>query len=212
MMNKTCPDFWSQSPWLDASKPNIYLEEFKHAKYEEPNAYFKPIEPFRWIFQNKGEDLFLRGLARLAPMFPVIAYKGGVAGWLSPPPSGFGNAIYIVMGHDASGVMRLAGGNYFTEPNGRSGSLLNSSEFFEQFENGDSRKRFQLLKDSIEMSICADDEALMHSVRRECEHFHTMPVYVSVLTESGSIFHACKAVIEGEKPADFSYEFIGEIK
>jgi hypothetical protein len=39
-----------------------------------------------------------------------------------------------------------------------------------------------------------------------------MAIYITVLTDPGSMFHAGKAVVEGVKPADFSYEFFGEIK
>jgi hypothetical protein len=39
-----------------------------------------------------------------------------------------------------------------------------------------------------------------------------MPVFITVLTTEGSMFHAGKAVIDGVKPADCSYEFFGEIK
>jgi hypothetical protein len=50
------------------------------------------------------------------------------------------------------------------------------------------------------------------NIRRECEQFHTTAIHITALTDSGSLFHAGKAVIEGVKPADFSHEFFGEIK
>jgi hypothetical protein len=39
-----------------------------------------------------------------------------------------------------------------------------------------------------------------------------MGIYITVLTVGGSLFHAGKAVIEGSKTADFSYEHFGEVK
>jgi hypothetical protein len=38
-----------------------------------------------------------------------------------------------------------------------------------------------------------------------------MGIYITVLTAGGVLFHAGKAVIEGDRPADFSYEHLGEI-
>jgi hypothetical protein len=175
-------------------------------------AYFTPIEPYQWIYQNNGENLFFKGLARLAPMFELHAYHGQVAVWISPPPSGLGNAIYLVMGHDKDQQLRMVGGNYFTEPKPQEGSATSGSEFFAQYDQADQRGQLQLVKDTVEASIQSEYAGLLLNIQRECEHFHTMAIYVTVLTDPGSMFHAAKAVIEGVKPADFSYEFFGEIK
>ena len=201
-----------QSPWLDRTKPNLFNDEFQLARENLPGEYFKPIEPYRWIFQNNGENLFFKGLARLAPMFPVVAYHGQVAVWTSPPPSGLGNAIYLVMGHDKDQQLRLVGGNYFTEPRQHSGSTVSGAAFFAQYDQADQYSQLQLVKKTVEASIQIEDASLLLNIRRECEHFHTMAIYITVLTDPGSMFHAGKAVIEGVKPADFSYEFFGEIK
>ncbi len=201
-----------QSPWLDNTKPNLFRDEFQLARENLPGEYFTPIEPYRWIFQSNGENLFFKGLARLAPMFALHAYRGQVAVWTSPPPSGRGNAIYLVMGHDKDQQLRLVGGNYFTEPKQQSGSVVSGASFFEKYDQADQRSQIQLVKDTVETSIQPEDASLLLDIRRECEHFHTMAIYITVLTDPGSMFHAGKAVIEGVKPADFSYEFFGEIK
>lgn len=201
-----------QSPWLDHTKPNLFRDEFQFARENLPGEYFTPIEPYRWIFQNNGENLFFKGLARLAPMFPVVAYHGQVAVWTSPPPSGLGNAIYLVMGHDKDQQLRLVGGNYFTEPKQQSGSTVPGGAFFAQYDQADLRGQRQLVKDTVEASIQPADASLLMNIRRECEHVHTMAIYITVVTDTGSMFHAGKAVIEGVRPADFSYEFFGEIK
>mgnify|MGYP000013349998 CR=1 FL=1 len=206
------PTWAVNSPWQDPTKPNLFRDEFQLARENIPGEYFTPIEPYRWIFQNNGENLFFNGLARLAPMFALHAYHGQVAVWTSPPPSGLGNAIYFVMGHDKDQQLRLVGGNYFTEPKPQSGPTTTGSEFFAQYDQADLRGQRQLVKDTVEASIKAEYAGLLLNIRRECEHFHTMAIYITVLTDQGSMFHAGKAVIEGVKPADFSYEFFGEIK
>lgn len=202
----------TQSPWLDSNKSNLFRNEFQLAKEKLPGAYFTPLGPYKWIYENKGDHLFFRSLARLAPMFPVLTYHGQVAVWTSPPPSGLGNAIYIVMGHDKDGLLRMVSGNYFTKPKQQHGPSLAGAAFFAQYDQVDQRGQLQLVKDTVQKSIQPGDKDLLINIRRECEHFHTMAIYITVLTDTGSLFHAGKAVVEGVKPADFSYEFFGEIK
>ena len=208
-----------QSPWLDHTKTNFFRDEFQliddlkiDSWLEEASSYYKPIELYRWIDQNKGKTKFFEGLARYAPMFPLHAYHEQVAVWTSPPPSGFGNAIYMVMGHDKSRQLRLVGGNYFTEPKNKSGTAVSGASFFKQYDQANQFDQIQLVKATVEASIQPEDASLVLHIRRECEHFHTMAIYITVLTDPGSMFHAAKAVIEGVRPADFSYEFFGEIK
>ena len=118
----------------------------------------------------------------------------------------------MVFGHDSTGQLRLVGGNYFTEPRMQSGTPLPSFEFFKRFDNSNNREKQDLVSDVITQSISGRDVELLRSVSRECEHFHTMPIYVVALTGNGALFHASKAVIEGENPVDFSLEYFGEIK
>jgi len=202
----------TNSPWLDSTKTNLYRDEFQLAKENLPGAYFTPLEPYRWIFQQNGDQLFFRALAQLAPMFPLRGYHNQIAVWTSPPPSGRGNAIYIVMGQDKNSQLRLVGGNYFTEPKSESGSPLDSESFFNLYDQINERDKQQLVRETVKRSIKTEDASLLSNIVRECEHFHTMAIYITALTATGSLFHAGKAVIEGVNPADFSYEFFGEIK
>ncbi len=210
------------NPWLDPDNRNLFKDEFALVKdlkidpwLEQAGCQFEPIEVYRWIEHHQGESLFFKALARLAPMFPVYAYHGHVASWISPPPSGWGNAIYIVAGHDAGGSLRLVGGNYFTAITrrcGNSGLTISSSAFFASYDAAKPTEQKRLICDVVSESVSRQDEPLIRNVIRECEHFHTMPIFLTALTNSGSLFHMAKAVIEGVRPADFSFEFLGEIK
>ena len=206
------PGWIGRSPWLDPSKSNLFKDEFQIARENLPYEQFKPLEIYAWIERHGGESLFFRGLARNAPMFPLLAYHGQVALWISPPPSGHGNAIFMVMGHDMAGTLRLVGGNFFTEPKPFKGSPVTSADFFAQYDSGNERAQQSLVRETVMASISPEHLDLLRSVSRECEHFHTMAIYLAVLTKEGCLFHAAKAVIEGNKPADFSYEHFGEIK
>lgn len=208
----TTPTWVTKSPWLDSTKKNLFKDEFQLAEENLPGAYYTPLDVYRWIYENHGVILFFKALAHYAPMFSVIAYNGLVASWNSPPPSGLGNAIYMIMGHDKTGTLRIVGGNYFTEPTLKTGEPLVDTDFFTQYDSTDNRGQQQLVLETVSKSISLEDKSLLLSIRRECEHFHTMAIYITVLTSEGSLFHAAKAVIEGDKPADFSYEWFGEIK
>ena len=205
------PSWVNNSPWLDKLKPNLFQYELRIAKENSPFPGFRPEPIYRWIHLNGAGSIFFRALARYAPMFPVLAYHGQVASWISPPPSGLGNVIFIVIGHDHLGKLRLIGGNYFSFPRPKHGEVPNSSDFFTQYDEADRYVRQHLVTEVIEKSA-ADDHELLRSVLSECEHFHTMPICIVALTKRGPLFHAAKAVIEGVKPADFSYEYFGEIK
>jgi hypothetical protein len=200
------------SPWLDPKKSNIFKYEFELARENVSDEEFRPLPIYQWIHQHGGEPLFFKGLAVFAPMRPLVGYHGQVTVWLSPHPSGYGNAIYMVFGHDSTGQLRLVGGNYFSEPTGAAGSPLADADFFNKFDHASTYAQQTLVMDAIRQSISLEDKPLLRRISRECEHFHTMPIYVTALTPQGSLFHASKAVIEGDHPADFSFEFFGEVR
>lgn len=220
-MKKPLPEpIWvTKSPWLDSTKKNLFKDEFILIKdlkidpwLEQTSSYFKPLNIYKWIEKHHGVPLFFKGLARYAPMFSVFAYNGRVALWISPPPSGYGNAIYMVMGHDKTETLRLVGGNYFIEPRFEQGEPLIDTDFFAKYDKSDDRDKQRLVQNTVAQSISSEDKVFLQDISRQCANFHTMAIYITVLTSEGSLFHATKAVIEGDKPADFSYEWFGEIK
>lgn len=204
------PCWVNNSPWLDKAKTNLFRDEFQIAKEDLPYPGYRPLSIYNWIYRNGGVSIFFRALARYAPMFPVFSYHGQIASWISPPPSGSGNIIFIVMGHDQFGKLRLVGGNHSICIRPSGGEVPNSPDFFRHYDEADSCVRQRLVTEVIEKSAKGCHE-ILGTVRRECEHFHTMPICVVALTKRGPLFHAAKAVIEGVKPADFSFEYFGEI-
>ena len=213
------PTWAEESPWLDETTRTLFRDEFRliadikvQPEILSWGSNYTPIPIYQWIYDKRAVDLFYRSLARFAPMFRVTAYKGQTAIWISPPPSGLGNAIYLVIGHDGNGKLRSVGGNFFTEPVSESGSALNSGTFFKQYDQVDQRTKQKLVRDTVQKSILPESVGLVENISSECAQVHTMAIYITALTEHGSLFHAGKAVIEGVRPADFSYEFFGEVK
>jgi hypothetical protein len=212
------PTWAKKSPWLDPMKTSPIGNEFRLIEdlkidtwLEQVDPYCKPLEIYRWIDLHDGKSLLFEGLASYAPLFPAKAYNG-VAAWISPPPAGFGNAVCMVMGHDKSGELRLVGGNNFVEPRCQSGSPSSSIDFFAKYDLCDDRNKQRLVFDTVSKSIDDDAQLLLLDVGRVCDHFSTMAVYLTVLTPESSWLHVFPAVIDGDRPADFSYEFFGEIK
>ena len=87
-----------KSPWLNKNNNNIFLDEISFVEDPVSNPYYKPMEIFKWICKHKAKKLLFNALALFAPLFPVVSYKGQISSWQSPPPSGLGNVIFIIIG------------------------------------------------------------------------------------------------------------------
>ena len=209
----------SQSPWLDPSKSNMFRDEFQlieniklQPEIQNENPYFEPLEIFKWIYKNNCVDKLFEILAALAPMFPVVAYKGKAASWISPPPSGSGNVVWIVIGRDKSRRLRVCGTNRCFKPWITSDTELSAIKFFEQYDlTTTDREKEELLSKVFSISYGQIDKELIRCVTRRCDIYNTMPIFITVLASKGSISQVTEAVIQGDYPADFSYEFTGEI-
>lgn len=202
-----------KSPWINASKTNLVRDEFQLAKENLPGGYFQPLQVYKAIHQLGGEDLLYRGLAKLAPLSPLVSYHGDVSVWLSPPLSGMGNTVFIVMGRDSKGKLRLVGGNWYSEPKQRTGTNLTSVEFFESLDGKTPDEQRKLVKDMIEFSIQEADEGYLNNLDSYCEYFNTMPIYLVLLDSktSDALFQGFPAVVQGDRPSDMSQEYFGEI-
>lgn len=207
----TPPSSAKLSPWLDPNKANLFQYEFQLVRENSTEESLKPLDIYSWISYHGGEQLLFRALARFAPMRPLFGYRGRATVWLSPHPAGFGNAIHMVFGHDATGRLRVVGGNLFNEPMREVGLPLHDVEFFKRFDHESRSGKQRLVMETARRSISATDTALLRDISRQCALYRTMPIYTTVLTPQGALFHAATAVIEGDHPTDFSYEHFGEI-
>jgi len=213
------PSWTSKSPWLDPTKSNMFRVEFqliedikKQPEIQNGHPYFKPLEIFKWIYKNNGVDKLFEALAKLAPMYPVVAYKGKVASWISPPPSGSCNVIWIVIGRDKSKRLRVCGTNICFKPWVTSDIELSDIEFFEEYDSTTTdREKEQLLSKVFSIAYKQIGKENIRYVVRNCDIYNSMPIFITVLTSKGSIYQVTEAVIQGGYPSDFSYEFTGEI-
>jgi hypothetical protein len=129
--------------------------------------------------------------------------------WLSPPPSGSGNAVFIIIGRDISGKIRSVGGNYFNS-DVSSGSC--SSNFWGDYDNSDTElSKRNLLSEMIGFYKQYYPCENIREVERIADFSCSMPIYLLVLDKSNGHMAVAPAMVRGYDPADFSYETLGEV-
>ena len=200
------------SPWLRANAESVLHYELELAQENSDHPGYRPLEIFKWIEDNNAKEVLFRALAKLAPMFPVRAYRGDIAAWTSPPPSGAGTKIFLVVGNTKGNKIRAVGGNYFNRPTPKSFENTSSQAFFSRFDiERHDRDKYRLIAETIEKSIAVLEPGEQFHCEIECERFHTMPLYLVILAENKTFAIATPVVIQGERPTDFSFEFCGEL-
>ena len=202
----------NQSPWLDSTYNNLYRRELVLAQENLGLPGFKPTPLYEWIYANAASEDFFKGLAKLAPLFPVVGYNSVVSSWVSLPPSGQGNVVTIVMGKDSNNIVRLVGSNRLSLPRDPVHHLLSAPDFFAKYDNSSEYEQQNLVRDAIGSGLATFDSDIVRELERYCEFFNSMPIYIVILDGESSLFGCGPAVVEGFRQADFAYEFSGEIK
>lgn len=197
----------NNSKWLNDTYHNIVASEIEDVEYPIPS--FKPMKAFEWICKNHAKKLLFKSLSEFAPLFPVNSYRGEVSAYLSPPPSGSGNAVFIIMGKDKLGKIRATGGNYF---NSSSKANLYSKDFWTDYDNcKNDQSKLGLISGMIgfhKKNYPAED---INDTERIAEYVRTMPIYLLILDNQIGHMAVFPAIAWGKHPCDFSYEKLGEV-
>ena len=201
-----------KSPWLDHRNHNLFLDEISFVEDPVPDLY-QPNETFVWICKNKAKGLLFKALAEFAPLFPVHSYHNEISTWLSPPPSGVGNAVFIVIGKDRSGKLRAAGGNYFNS--NFKGCFIDdrcTDNFWNDYDKCKSQtEKYHLIDDVISFHQKSSNKRDISETEFIADLVCTMPIYLLVLENNNGHMAITPAVVKGCDPADFSYEKLVEI-
>jgi len=203
----------SKSPWLDHRYNNIFLDEISLVEDPIPGIDNRPMEAFVWIRENKAKELLFNALADLVPIFPVRSYHNEVSSWLSPPPSGCANAVFIVIGKDSKGSLRYAGGNYFNS-NFKDCFIDDrcTDDFWNDYDKCKSRReKYHLIDDAISFHQKSSNKRDISETEFIADLVCTMPIYLLVLDNNNGHMAITPAVVKGFDPADFSYEKLVEI-
>ena len=201
----------NKSPWLDQKFSNIFSDEISLVEDPIPGIGNRPMEVFEWICKNNAKDLLFKSLAELVPLFPVYSYHGEISSWLSPPPSGSGNAVFIIIGKDTRGQVRSIGGNYF---NSDVKEDTRTEDFWGKLDKCKSqRDKHYLISHTVGFNLKYHSYSFKDSeTERMADLACTMPIYVLVIDESGiGRLAIAPAFVKGFGPADFSYESLKEV-
>jgi hypothetical protein len=200
----------SKSIWQDHKFSNLILDEISFVEDPIPGEQNKPMEAFKWICENNAKDLLFKSLAEFAPLFPVVSYQGEISSWQSPPPSGSGNAVFILIGKDSLGNLRSVGGNYF---NSDVSASKCSSNFWYDYDHSESdSSRLDLLSDMFGYYKQYYPYENIREIERMADFSCSMPIYILVLDNDIGHMAVAPAMVRGYGPADFSYEKIKEVR
>jgi hypothetical protein len=177
------------SPWLDSTYNNLYRRELVLAQENLGLPVFKPEPLYEWIHANAASENLFKGLAKLAPLFPVVGYNSVVSSWV-----------------------RVVGSNRLSLPRNPVQHLFSSLGFFAKYDNSNLDEQQKLIRDAIGAGLATFDSDIVRVLQRYCKFFNTMPIYIYILDGESPLFGCGPAVVEGFRQADFSYEFTGEIK
>ena len=200
------------SPWLDSTYNNLYRRELALAQENLGLPGFKPTPLYAWIHDNAASEAFFNGLAKLAPLFPVVGYNRVVSSWVSPPPSGQGNVVMVVLGKDSNNTVRVVGSNRLKLPRNPERHLHSAPDFFAKYDNSSEYEQQNLVRGAIGSGLATFDSDIVRELQRYCKLFNTMPIFIVILDGESQLFGCGPAVVEGFRQADFTYEFSGEIK
>ena len=200
----------STSPWQDPSLENLFRTELSFVSDPIDLPMYKSLTAFQWIHKTKTAGLLFRGLTKFAPLYPVISYKGEISSWLSPPPSGSGNTVLLILGKDRKCKARLVGTNYLNMP--QCNNNFTAINFFEDYDRATSRtEKESLIYNMISSQMTLDDLRNAKQVTYQAEVVRTMPIALLVLDGEKSYMAFSPAVVYGNYPSDMSLEFMGEI-
>jgi len=202
----------TNSPWLDPRYDNAFRREMALAAENSDFPGFQPEPAYVWLHKNGAEQHLLKALATLAPLFAVRSYHGEVSSWVSPPPSGGGNRTCLVVGKDAKQKVRIVGGNYFHSLNMSPHPDMQGTDFFRDYDAGNTDSKHTLVRQATANWSGKLPVAARRNLNLCCELANAMPIYITVLDDSAgkSLFAYGPALVDGLRPADFSYEYFGE--
>lgn len=202
------------SPWLDPRYDNVFRREMTLATENSDFPGFEPELAYVWLHKNGVERHLYKAVAKCAPLFPVRSYRGEVSSWVSPPPSGGGNRICLVVGKDKTGVTRIVGGNYFHSLDMPERPYVDGPAFFGAYDMGNARSNHELIRQATANWYGGLSFPASRNLDVCCELANAMPIYITVLDDllGKSLFAYGPALLDGLRPADFEYEYFGEIE
>jgi len=202
----------SLSSWADPSIENDFTHELQLASNPVHGYGLDPNSAFSYINSKKLHCALFRGLDAFAPLHPVPGFEPAPLLYFSPPPSGSGNRVGLVITEEAGGAHRIFGTNILHRAPSPSARPLTSdllSKLRTSVNHSDTTSAVLSVLDAIvDEGWCA----AICQVEREAERFRTMPIFVAIAATGGSHFYCTSAHAHGPRQSRFALEFAGEVR
>ena len=210
-MAKTNIRKFDQQSWLDSGTSSDFQYEFSIAKEPEPIPGFKANPAFEYMNRMGLEKQLYAALDKLAPLLPIPGFDGTPLLWYSPPPSGSGNRVALVIVEDGQGTHRFYGSNIIgrsPEPSGEPVPTELFDRFIECKSYGDTTVLITKVLNSV---VDTGWHWAIELVESEGERFRTMPIYVAIVTSECIAFCCTSSRVEGRHQSDMKLECYGEL-
>ena len=198
--------------WGSHRENSVFGYEASIAEDTSCHEFFKPNPLFIWLEANHLNDSLFKALDKFCPLYPLVSYYGQPSIWLSPPPSGAGNTVGIIIGRDSSNRLRIIGSNFINNP---AGSInVPTKSFFDTYDSlgGSSLAISRLIENEISSRMTEDNFKRAKEIEDEAFKFRTMPIYILVIDDGSTYLGMDVALVTASRrPSDMSYEYAGEI-
>jgi hypothetical protein len=198
--------------WSSHGKNSVFGYEMSIAADPTCHGFLPPNPLFTWLKVNNLNNHLYKALDLLCPLFPVNCYPDQPSIWLSPPPSGAGNSVGIIIVRDNHNCLKMYGTNFMSDPtravNTPNPHLLNALNLMAGNSMGTSR----LIEDEISAQMTSGNYERAKEIESEAFKFRTMSVYILVIDGAKTYMGMDVAIATAaRRPSDMSYEFAGEI-
>lgn len=198
--------------WSSHGENSVFGYEMSIAADPTCHGFLPPNPLFTWLKVNKLNDSLYKTLDQLCPLFPVNCYPDQPSIWLSPPPSGAGNSVGIIIGRDINNRLKIFGTNFMSDPtralNTPNPHLFGALDLMAGNSLGISR----LIEDEIGAQMTRENYERAKEIENEAFKFRTMSVYILVIDGAKTFMGMDVALATAaRRPSNMSYEFAGEI-
>ena len=207
---KRSPSVAPNNSWADLEKLSDFQYELSIANEPVPIPYLDAHPAFEYIANKKLAKQLYAALDKLAPLLPFSGFDGTPLLWLSPPPSGTGNRIGLILVEDGEGRHRFFGSNFIGRSPRASGGAV-PDDLLSRFLGCTGYRDTTALITEVLNAVATDWQPAIAQVESEGERFRTMPIYLAVITRKCTAFYCTSARLEGHYQSKMSLEIFGEI-
>lgn len=198
--------------WTAPNCHNDFRHELDIAGDADTGVRTRAHAAFKWLKNNSAERWLFAALERAAPLVPMTGLRGTPDHWRSPPPSGAGNCVGIVIGRGADGTLRCAVSNTLTRGYPVRGAGAPSRTLGGTTMPDPDTLDAPAIQAEIEnAAFGGGHEEHVEHVIREGRRCATMPLFLVVFGDGAPHFYATTALAQTGRQYLFRREFTGEV-